>query len=67
MASAAAWQTLVVPASWGEFQASGNHNEPLQCCAPVPGRAGRLLLAVANAEGSYYPYMQAWLKGRRDG
>ena len=25
------------------------------------------LLAVANAEGTYYRYMKAWLKARRDG
>jgi hypothetical protein len=25
------------------------------------------LLAIANAEGTYYRYMKAWLKARRDG
>ena len=39
-------------------------------CAPIVLRAGFLdgregfLLAVANAEGTYYRYMKAWLKGR---
>ncbi|MEX0753018.1 MAG: glycosyltransferase family 2 protein [Xanthobacteraceae bacterium] len=32
----------------------------------LDGREG-FLLAVANAEGTYYRYMKAWLKGRRDG
>jgi glycosyltransferase involved in cell wall biosynthesis len=32
----------------------------------LDGREG-FLLAVANAEGSYYRYMKAWLKARRDG
>ena len=30
----------------------------------LDGREG-FLLAVANAEGTYYRYMKAWLKGRR--
>jgi len=29
----------------------------------LDGREG-FLLAVANAEGTYYRYMKAWLKGR---
>ena len=32
----------------------------------LDGREG-FLLAVANAEGTYYRYMKAWLRGRRDG
>jgi glycosyltransferase involved in cell wall biosynthesis len=32
----------------------------------LDGREG-FLLAVANAEGTYYRYMKAWLKARRDG
>jgi glycosyltransferase involved in cell wall biosynthesis len=32
----------------------------------LDGREG-FLLAVANAEGTYYRYMKAWLAGRRDG
>lgn len=32
----------------------------------LDGREG-FLLAVANAEGTYYRYMKAWLKGRRRG
>jgi hypothetical protein len=32
----------------------------------LDGREG-FLLAVANAEGTYYRYMKAWLKERRDG
>lgn len=32
----------------------------------LDGREG-FLLAVANAEGTYYRYMKAWLKGRRNG
>jgi len=32
----------------------------------LDGRLG-FLLAVANAEGTYYRYMKAWLKARRDG
>lgn len=32
----------------------------------LDGREG-FLLAVANAEGTYYRYMKAWLKGRQDG
>ena len=32
----------------------------------LDGREG-FLLAVANAEGTYYRYMKAWLKGRRSG
>jgi glycosyltransferase involved in cell wall biosynthesis len=32
----------------------------------LDGREG-FLLAVANAEGTYYRYMKAWLKGRCDG
>jgi glycosyltransferase involved in cell wall biosynthesis len=32
----------------------------------LDGREG-FLLAVANAEGTYYRYMKAWLKGRRHG
>jgi hypothetical protein len=32
----------------------------------LDGREG-FLLAVANAEGSYYRYMKAWLEGRRRG
>lgn len=32
----------------------------------LDGREG-FLLAVANAEGSFYRYMKAWLAGRRDG
>ncbi len=31
----------------------------------LDGREG-FLLAVANAEGTYYRYMKAWLEGRRD-
>jgi hypothetical protein len=30
----------------------------------LDGRAG-FLLAVANAEGTYYRYMKAWMAGRR--
>jgi hypothetical protein len=30
----------------------------------LDGREG-FLLAVANAEGTYYRYMKAWLKGRK--
>jgi sirohydrochlorin ferrochelatase len=32
----------------------------------LDGREG-FLLAVANAEGTYYRYMKAWLKGRQGG
>ena len=32
----------------------------------LDGREG-FLLAVANAEGTYYRYMKAWLMGRRGG
>jgi hypothetical protein len=32
----------------------------------LDGRQG-FLLAVANAEGTYYKYMKAWLAGRRRG
>jgi hypothetical protein len=32
----------------------------------LDGREG-FLLAVANAEGTYYRYMKAWLKGRQRG
>ena len=32
----------------------------------LDGREG-FLLAVANAEGTYYRYMKAWLAGRRRG
>jgi glycosyltransferase involved in cell wall biosynthesis len=32
----------------------------------LDGREG-FLLAIANAEGTYYRYMKAWLKGRRRG
>jgi hypothetical protein len=32
----------------------------------LDGREG-FLLAVANAEGTYYRYMKAWLAGRRHG
>jgi hypothetical protein len=32
----------------------------------LDGREG-FLLAVANAEGTYYRYMKAWLKGRHGG
>jgi glycosyltransferase involved in cell wall biosynthesis len=32
----------------------------------LDGREG-FLLAIANAEGTYYRYMKAWLKARRDG
>ena len=32
----------------------------------LDGREG-FLLAVANAEGTYYRYMKAWLRARRDG
>ena len=32
----------------------------------LDGREG-FLLAVAIAEGSYYRYMKAWLRGRQDG
>ena len=32
----------------------------------LDGREG-FLLAVANAEGTYYRYMKAWLRGRQGG
>ena len=35
-------------------------------CGFLDGREG-FLLAVANAEGTYYRYMKAWLKARRNG
>lgn len=36
------------------------------CAGFLDGREG-FLLAVANAEGTYYRYMKAWLAGRRHG
>ena len=60
----------------GRRRSRSHRGSPTDCgrsCAPMCLRLGFLdgregfLLAVANAEGTYYRYMKAWLARRRDG
>ena len=65
-----------MPRSWSPA-AAGSGSSPASCAALytffstyvlragfLDGREG-FLLAVANAQGTYYKYMKAWLAGRR--